>query len=88
YLELIKTKLPQTLKILSIFEDHLQNYRLYFQDHGWDAEPEVAAALADRSQGLGELYVSYWVDASHWLQSIQPQWEWKKLRFLTLTSRL
>lgn len=83
------------LRKLVLFEDLNDVYIATFQGvhKDLDAEPvrtasnAVGQALAVASLNLEYLSASFIVDAWHFLQACKPDWFWKKLATLVLTSR-
>lgn len=95
YEKSIAQVLPTSLKMVSVFEDFNVDYahRLLLM---WGppmanrmriASPFLGSAFSSRSIQLEELSVSFMVDAEHFFQACQPEWRWKQLRSLALTSR-
>ncbi|RYP39366.1 hypothetical protein DL766_000391 [Monosporascus sp. MC13-8B] len=100
YRNIILTSLPETLKVLTIFEDFNEDYNIvhcfHYITREWPYPPDlvrtpnpsVGAALAYRSLGLEKLSASYMVDAKDFFKACEPNWVWDNLTSLTLTSRL
>jgi hypothetical protein len=92
--------LPETLKILTIFEEFKEDYNivhcfhyitrewLYLPELIRTPSPSVSAALAYRSVGLERLFASYMIDAKDFFKASEPNWIWNNLTSLALTSRL
>ncbi|RYP20711.1 hypothetical protein DL765_002661 [Monosporascus sp. GIB2] len=100
YQNIILTSLPETLKVLTIFEDFNEDYNIVhcfnYIMREWPHLPElvrtpnpsVGAALASRSLGLERFSASYMVDAKDFFKACESNWVWDNLTSLTLTSRL
>ncbi|EWY89994.1 hypothetical protein FOYG_07632 [Fusarium oxysporum NRRL 32931] len=90
--------LPKTVKKITIFEDFNENFlELYALGRGYLLDvnpprvrlpdPALGAAFAAQSQKLEHISVAFMVDARHFFEACQPDWQWPHLQSLTLTAR-
>ncbi|KAJ0152475.1 hypothetical protein CTA2_211 [Colletotrichum tanaceti] len=98
YGRLIESRLPRSLKHLSLFEETDEEYialvREGFSPHRFGPDsPRAAppagmgAALAERSLGLETLSAAFVVEADDFFRSRRHDWVWEGLASLVLTSR-
>lgn len=97
---MLSNTLPKTLKTLRIFEDFNEDYNtIYCIDmtpREWPRPPElvrtpsseISEALARQSLQFDQFFASYMVDAEYFFQAVSPDWTWKTLTSISLTSRL
>ncbi|KAJ4127625.1 hypothetical protein NW765_016104 [Fusarium oxysporum] len=92
------SRLPESVKKVTIFEDFNENFlELFALGRGLLSElnpervrlpyPILGAVFAARSQQLEHLSVSFMIDARHFFDASQPNWRWPQLQTLSLTSR-
>ncbi|RAK95906.1 uncharacterized protein BO80DRAFT_316409, partial [Aspergillus ibericus CBS 121593] len=88
--DLVETRLPPTVRGLSLFEDYTEDYAHLFSPEfrARAANPVVGAAFARRSLHLEQLFVSFVIDAQHFFDACQSDWTWNHLQTVVLTSRL
>ncbi|KAF4950095.1 hypothetical protein FGADI_8434 [Fusarium gaditjirri] len=90
--------LPKTVQKITIFEDFNENFlELYALGRGLLSDlnpprvrlpkPALGAAFAIKSQKLEHISVAFMIDAGHFFDACQPDWQWPCLQSLTLTTR-
>lgn len=91
--------MPDTLKRLTLFEDFNEDFNSVFNSLFQQgsiaytelvriANPSLGIALAKISLFLEQLSASFLIDAKDFFQACRPNWIWKDLVSLALTSRL
>ncbi|KAL7796866.1 ABC transporter transmembrane region 2 domain-containing protein [Trichoderma ceciliae] len=94
YVNLVKGSLPAGLKQVIFLEDY-EDAAAVFPELSGSAEetstrnpnPYVSVALANRSLSFENLSASFLVEASDFFRAYKPEWIWRDLRSLTLTSQ-
>ncbi|KAH6608972.1 peroxisomal abc transporter [Trichoderma cornu-damae] len=94
YVNLVKGSLPVGLKHVVFLEDHEYGEATIPEPSGSAEEaptrkpnPYFGAALASRSLGFENLSASFLVEARDFFRAYKPEWIWRDLRSLTLTSQ-
>ncbi|KAI2614923.1 hypothetical protein GGR54DRAFT_324318 [Hypoxylon sp. NC1633] len=94
-------RLPNKLKTLTLFEEFNEDLSTAFCS-AYQSQPDFdigkeyvrtpprgfSEAVATRSLSLERLFASYIIDARPFFHAVEPNWEWKRLTSLSLTSRL
>ncbi|KAM0255675.1 hypothetical protein ACHAQJ_005519 [Trichoderma viride] len=94
YVNLVKGSLPAGLKQVLFLEDRDDTLTMVLppsgameERHARQPNPYFGIALANKSLGFENLSATFLVEASDFFRAYKPEWIWRDLRSLTLTSQ-
>jgi hypothetical protein len=93
YVNLVKGSLPAGLKQVVFLEDRDDILTISTppvaaeEKHTRKPNPYFGVALANKSLGFENLSATFLIEASDFFRAYKPEWIWRELRSLTLTSQ-